>query len=148
MQNSRGTSPSFPFSRKATFCSLATSLLNSELTFPCQNDCKCWRWKSRSSSVLMVHAQKSIWFGIVVLLFLFLFINIAYGYKADRLWVMEWHFRRYLCDLRCRGFLHGNWHQRQSADMLKLPFETKKGILRNYPQPRNQIFHCFSRSHR
>lgn len=32
-QNSRGTSPSFLFSRKATFCSLATSLLNSELTF-------------------------------------------------------------------------------------------------------------------
>jgi len=31
------------------------------------------------------------------------------------------------------GFLHGNWHQIQTADMLKLPVETEKHILRKYP---------------
>lgn len=35
----------------------------------------------------------------------------------------------HLRELRCWGFLHGNWHQMQSADTLKMPFETEKHIL-------------------
>lgn len=35
----------------------------------------------------------------------------------------------HLRELRCWGFLHGKWHQTQSADTLKMPFETEKHIL-------------------
>lgn len=130
----QGTSPSFLNQQENRICSLGTSLLKSELTLSCQTECKCWKQKSRNSLLLRVHALKfhaiQYWgsFGDGVSFY----INISYGYKTDGLGVMEWYFRKHLCDLR-----HRNWHQMQSANMLGPPFETEKGIIRHYSQLRH-----------
>lgn len=56
-------------------------------------------------------------------------MNITYGYlHMDRLWVTAWHFKKCLCDVQW-WLLCGNWHQIQSVDMLKIPFETERLIL-------------------